>query len=70
MNARSFIVDMAVTALAAFVVAAAVTYGYSLVVHGDGWVNWETAFDLALILGVVLPLTRVRGSGKRSSASP
>lgn len=57
---RNLLVDVAVTAPVTFVVAALVTWGYSLVAHGAGVFNWETAFQLALIFGIVLPLTRYR----------
>ena len=60
MNAKSLLLDMAVTIPVTFVVAAIVTYLYSLIAHGSGSVNWDTAFHLAIILGIVLPLTRAR----------
>jgi len=60
MKAKNFLLDVAVTVPVTFVVAAAVMYLYSLMVHGSGAVNWETAFHLAIILGIVLPLTRAR----------
>lgn len=57
---------MAITMLVTFVVAAVVTYVYSLIAHGSGAVNWDTAFHLAIILGVVLPFTRVRTNGRNA----
>jgi len=60
MNMKKFLTDMAITIPITFVVAAIVTYLYSLIVHGAGVVNWSTAFNLAFIIGIVLPLT---GSG-------
>lgn len=62
MNARAYLEGMAVTTPIAFVVAAVVTYLYSLVVHGAASVDWETAFELALTLGVVLPLVLENGA--------
>ncbi len=41
-----------------FVVTAGVTYLYSFIVHGLGDVDWETAFRSAIILGIVLSVTR------------
>ena len=41
-------------ALLTFLVSAVVTYLYSLIVHKAGTVDWETAFRLAFILGIVL----------------
>jgi hypothetical protein len=66
MNAKKFLLDVAVTTPVTFVVAAAVTYLYSLIAHGSGVVHWETAFQLAIILGIVLPLTRTHTGGPTS----
>lgn len=52
---------MAITIPITFVVAASVTYVYALIAHGSGIVDWDTAFELAVILGIVLPLSRARG---------
>ncbi len=66
MNMKCFLLDMAMTIPVTFVVAAIVTYLYSLIAHGSGSVNWDTAFHLAIILGIVLPLTRARTDGRRA----
>jgi hypothetical protein len=66
MNTKGFLLDMAITMPVTFVVAAVVTYLYSLVAHGSGAVNWDTAFHLAIILGIVLPLTRARANGRNA----
>lgn len=66
MNAKGFLLDMAITIPVTFVVAAVVTYLYSLIAHGSGSVNWDTAFHLAIILGIVLPLTRARTDGRKA----
>ena len=60
MNAKQFLIEMTTTASVTFVVAAIVTYLYSYFVHGIGIVNWETAFDMAIILGIILPLSQTR----------
>ena len=60
MNAKKFLIEMTITASVTFVVAAIVTYLYSYFVHGIGIVNWETAFDMAIILGIILPLSQTR----------
>ncbi len=65
MKTRNYLLQATVTACVAFVVSAAVTYFYRLIVHGQAAVNWETAFDLAIVLGVVLPLVSARGSAVR-----
>jgi len=47
-----------------FVVSAIVTFLYSFIVHGIGIVDWETAFCLAIILGIVLTWMNVREKKK------
>lgn len=53
--------DLALSALVTFLVilvaASVVTYVWSLTVHGAGAVDWETAFVLAIALGVALPIS-------------
>jgi hypothetical protein len=51
---------MTITASVTFVVAAVVTYLYNYLVHGNGIINWETAVDMAIILGIILPLSQTR----------
>ena len=58
MNAKKFLADFGLTFVVAFLVAVLVTFIWSLMVHGAGGVDWETSFRLAIILGIVLPLTR------------
>lgn len=62
MNARQFLADMAVTIPVTFIVAVVVTYLYGLIAHGSGAVDWEAAFDLAFVVGIVVPLARNRTS--------
>lgn len=52
--------DIAITIPITFAVTAAVTYLYSLIAHEAGVVDWETAFLLALLFGIALPLIRAR----------
>ena len=59
MNARTFVTEFVTIALVAFVVALIVTYLYSLLAHGTGVVDWESAVTLGIILGITLPLTRL-----------
>jgi hypothetical protein len=53
---------MAITMPFKLVVTAAVTFRYNLILHSSVSVDWDTTFRLAIILGIVLPLTRTRGS--------
>lgn len=61
MNAKKLLLDMAITIPVALVVTAAVTFLYNLILHSSVSVDWDTTFRLAIILGIVLPLTRTRG---------
>ena len=71
MNTKMFLVDMAITVPVTFIVAAVVTYLYSLIAHGAGVVDWAEAVYLAFVIGLVLPLTRARnGKDAKRSDSP
>jgi len=59
---KKLIVDFITSFAIVLVVAAVVSFLYSLIVHGAGTIDWETSFRLAIILGIVLPLTQKRGS--------
>jgi hypothetical protein len=61
---------MLITIPVTFVVAAVVTYLYSLIAHGSGAVDWDTAFELALIIGIAMPLVRARDSGSSPEVHP
>ena len=56
MNVRGFIAHLGITFILALVVSAAVSWLWSLAVHGNGVVDWESSFRLAVILGLVIPL--------------
>ena len=43
-----------------FVVNLAVTFLYSLIVHGSGVIDWETAIRFGIMLGFILPWMRRR----------
>ena len=60
MNIRHTLLNIIITIPITFVVTAMVTYLYSLIAHGSGAIDWNTAFQLAIILGIVLPLTKSR----------
>jgi hypothetical protein len=61
MKASLVLADAAITFAVTFVVNALVTFLWSLVRHGAGVVDWETAFRFAIILGIALPLLQARG---------
>ncbi len=42
------------------VVAAIITWFWNVFFHGQGGISWQTAFTLAIILGLVLAWTRTK----------
>ena len=54
MNIKRFASDFVIIFAAALLVNLIVTYLYSLIVHGAGVIDWETAFRTAIILSIVL----------------
>jgi len=55
---KNSLIGFAITFVVTLVTAAIATFLYSLIVHGEGVVNWDTAILLAVILGIVLPIHR------------
>ncbi len=66
MNMKEILIDFVITFAVTLVVSAIVTFLYSLIVHGAGTVDWATSFRFAIILGIVLSLTKARGSKGKS----
>jgi len=58
MNAKRFAIGFVTVAAITFVVAAIVSFLYSLIAHGAGTVDWEHSIRLALTLGMIVPLMR------------
>ena len=54
---KGFITQFALTFAVALVAAAVVTYLWSLVAEGQGTVDWGTVVPLAIVLGIVLPVS-------------
>ena len=52
---KNYITDFIITFIIVYAVTAAVTYLYSLIAHGNGVFGWETAFQFAIIFGIVVP---------------
>ena len=63
MSLRKFTVDVAVTFAVTLAVTVAVTFLWNLASGREAAPDWETAFRLAIILGLSLPLTRMRDGG-------
>ena len=60
MKIKQYAIDFAVMFAIVFVVNLAVTYLYSLIVHGSGVLDWESAFRFGIMLGLILPWIRRR----------
>jgi hypothetical protein len=56
MSLKNILRGFAVYFVLVFVVSAIVSYLYSLVVRGQGIVDWGSSFRLAFIFGVALPI--------------
>lgn len=55
---KNSLISFTITFIVTLVVCAIVTFLYSLIAHGEGVVNWDTAILFAVILGIVLPIHR------------
>lgn len=64
MRIKSWISDILLTFVVTFVVAAVVTLAWRFISDGTAVVEWRTALRLAIIFGIVLPITRRLGQGK------
>ena len=58
MNIKKLLISFVTIFAVTLVVAAIVTFLYSLIVHGAGTIDWETSFRLAIILGIALSVIR------------
>lgn len=58
MNVKDIVTSFFVVGPIVFVVSLIVAYLYSLVVHGNGVLEWEASIRLALIFGITLPIVR------------
>lgn len=69
MNFKQLLLGFVTIFAVTLVVAALVSFLYSLIVHGTGVFDWELAFRLAIILGLILPVTRaLEGREKKKAA--
>lgn len=60
MNIKELLLSFVTTFALTLVVAAVVSFLYSLIVHSTGTADWEHSFRLAFILGIILTWLRVR----------
>lgn len=64
MKFKTILVEFVTVFAVTFVAAVIITFLYSLIVHGAGRIDWGTAFELALILGIIFPWLNARKSKK------
>ena len=69
MHIKKFLIDFAFTFAVTLVVAAAVSFLYSLIVHGMGAIDWEHSFRMAIILGILLPYLKTRENKQKEKAA-
>ena len=60
MDFKDLVIGFVTSFLSVFLSAVVVTYLWSLAAHGIGRVNWETAVQLAIILGITFSITLAR----------
>jgi hypothetical protein len=69
MSLGKFFVDFLLTFALVFVVAAVVSFLYSLIAHGEGGIDWDHSVRLAIIFGIVVPWIRARQTnGEKENA--
>lgn len=61
MKIKEILLEFLLTFVIVFIVSALVTFLYAVIVHGDPAVNWQTAIQMAVIFGVVVPWLNRRG---------
>ena len=59
------IVDFLLTFVLAFAVTAIVSVLWNLIAHGEGTVDWATAFRFGIVLGILLPWMNARNRKKQ-----
>lgn len=65
MNARIVFWDFVANFSLTIVVAAVVTFLWSLIAHGSGIINWETSFVLAAVLSCILASQKIQELKRR-----
>lgn len=60
MGIKQYAIDFVVMFAIVLVVNLIVTFLYSLIFHGSGVIAWDTAFQFAITLGLILPWVRRR----------
>jgi hypothetical protein len=58
MNVKDLLTSFFIIGSIVLGVTLIIAYLYSLVVHGNGALEWESSIRLALVLGIALPIVR------------
>jgi hypothetical protein len=61
MKAKQFLIEFLIILAIAFPVAAVVSFLYSLIVHGTGDFGWGGSIRIAIILAIIIPLSKTLG---------
>ena len=65
MKIKEFLIRFVIVFAVVFVVNAIVVYLWNLIVHGEGAFNWGLSLTLAIVVGIILPLTRAMTSKEK-----
>lgn len=65
MKIKEFLIRFAIVFVLAFVSNAIVVYLWNMLRHGQGDFDWGTSLTLAIVLGIVLPVTLAMASKKK-----
>ena len=57
MKIKRFLIDFVIVFALAFVTHTIVVYLWNLIRHGEGAFDWVFSLTLAIVLGIVLPIT-------------
>jgi hypothetical protein len=61
MKIKQFLTEFLIILAIAFPVAAVVSFLYGLIIHGAGTFAWGSSIRTALILAIILPLSKLVG---------
>jgi len=65
MTTAKYAIDFVVTSAIVLLASVAVTFLYSLIIHGSGVIDWETSIRFAIVLGIALPWIHQRDRKNR-----
>ena len=65
MKIKEFLIRFVIVFAVVFVVNAIVVYLWNLIMHGQGTFDWGLSFTLAIVVGIILPLTRAMMSKEK-----